>query len=124
MIINKIDDPTLAAIQPTMCSASSQNEIITSLTTKILSIRDFKTTAQCTSCKSACSVPEKPEEEELITCSQCGVMFLIAEAKINNECNVQLKCNKQWFSAKTSVSTVLYHYSIQMLKNTLFPIFQ
>ena len=108
-MIKKEVDKALADLEAQACSVEVvHQDIITSVNTSILSMREFKTKVQCVNCKNNIELEVSDEpivgEEELVICKTCGSRFLIGDGKVINECAFLLKANKEWYLAKTAVS--------------------
>lgn len=98
-IIRKIEDPVLQNVSGNFSSPVFQ-DTITSVNTKIVSMKDFKQ-AICINCKNSIPINTSDEDAELLQCGVCTATFLIQDTKILNECSFFLKDNQQWFLAKT-----------------------
>lgn len=117
-IITKINDDELGSVQPEMCCSQQQNQVITSVNTRILAVKEFKTTCHCINCRNNIVLPPQNDDStpDILTCPLCTSMFLLEDGKITNECSILLSNNKQWFLAKTMVSLlflILYYLTNQ-----------
>lgn len=108
MVITKINDPTLAKVHLPQI-AQQQETPITTVTTNIASIKEFKSYSQCINCNTKIELmPPKEQEQssdELIECPTCMSWYLMDSSKVINECSFKLATDNYWYSAKTAVST-------------------
>lgn len=104
-IIRKIEDPVLQNVSGNFSSPVFQ-DTITSVNTKIVSMKDFKQQAICINCKNSIPINTSDKDAELLQCGVCTATFLIQDTKILNEYSFFLKDNQQWFLAKTGVSNL------------------
>lgn len=106
-VIKIINDDELENVEVVGFHKAETASVITSVTSNIIGVKDFKVTSPCVNCRNQITLENNGSQQEpmdVIECSSCHTVFLVDDERIANECCLLLGYNNSWVTAKTGVS--------------------